>query len=110
MSEWFNCNYSNIIDKEQKFQLEFNLVSRLFCVSMLRQRLYFSIMFTEVVGIEKHFFLSETLRGRGGFLSGYPIPRKKIPIPGIKNPRDIPKVKNPEKIPNPRDKNPGDFA
>ena len=47
---------------------------------------------------------------RGGFLSGYPIPRKKIPIPGIKNPRDIPKVKNPEKIPNPGDKNPGDFA
>ena len=46
---------------------------------------------------------------RVGFLSGYLIPRK-IPIPGMKNPRDIPKVKNPEKIPNPGDKNPGDFA
>ena len=56
MSKWFNCNYSNSIDKEQKFQLEFNLVSRLFWVSMLRQLLYFSIMFTEVVIIEKHFF------------------------------------------------------
>ena len=33
---------------------------------------------------------------RVGSLSGFPIPRKKIPIPGIKNPRDISKVKNPE--------------
>ena len=34
---------------------------------------------------------------RVGFLSGYPIPRKKIPIP---------KVKDPDEIPNPGDKNP----
>ena len=39
------------------------------------------------------------VRTRGGFLAGYPIPRKEIPIPVIK----IPKLR---KIPNPGDKNP----
>ena len=46
---------------------------------------------------------------RGGFLSEYPIPRKKIPIPGIKNPRNIPKVQNPKTrgfCENPGDKSP----
>ena len=45
---------------------------------------------------------------RGGFVSGYPIPRKN-PDPWDKNPRDIPKVKNSECrgfFENPGEKNP----
>ena len=48
---------------------------------------------------------------RDSFLSGYSIPRKKIPIPKVKNPDKIPNpgdfAKIPEiKIPNPGDKKP----